>query len=480
MKIFSVVVYVALYLGIAWAAEDPLRADVYSWDKVDYERLPFDGNTLIGKYPYYIPENNDIIGVNYHAKSGLMLATVGRFFPGVPSSLNAFCGKDVPAGTSAKLWGFPDYRKNAPKATYFSVPPHDDSWSVNNTQKRYAVGHLSHYYTHQYNTGLRNSFYNPLEDINIVSVYRTTLDDRCNRVFAVDSGVLHYSFHEIYDVQKPSLLVFDIPDNGCITKKFPVLRKVEIPDHLWKNPVGFVYVTVDYQPKTSCDDVIVYITNILDNSVVAYDYQTGDFWNIKHHTMNPVFHESTMDFDGQHTYDFPYGISNVVLGFPDVYGNRVAFFSPVSSSAEYAVSTRVFKNAKDPSYKFTPKDFTFVGHRGCGTQAFRQVLDLTTGVMFFGDMQLKKIRCWNTQQALSPDTVGVVYESELIQSISDMNLDSNGDLWFHTSHLPLDYLIRRPLNTTIVNSRSFKINAAEVIRGTVCDTPPLYRREDVY
>uniref|UniRef100_A0A1B0DIC1 Uncharacterized protein n=1 Tax=Phlebotomus papatasi TaxID=29031 RepID=A0A1B0DIC1_PHLPP len=92
---------------------------VYYWKKILFENLPYPANTLIGKYPYYIPAQNDVNGIQYHTQSGLMIAAVGRIRPGVPSTLNAFCVADYDKGTSPYLWGFPDYEKNTLKAEFY-------------------------------------------------------------------------------------------------------------------------------------------------------------------------------------------------------------------------------------------------------------------------------------------------------------------------------------------------------------------------
>ncbi|GAB0094215.1 hypothetical protein DMENIID0001_094710 [Sergentomyia squamirostris] len=482
MKLIALGVFLLACLEISSGAVD----EVYNWKQVFYENLPYEANFQIGKYPYYIPENNDVLAVNYHVASGLAITNVGRVRSGIPSSLNAFCAKDYPDGTTPYLWAFPDYKKNTIKPTFYSLPPHDDIWSQNNTVKKSSTGFFSHYYSQHYTAFSgdqkypHNSFYNPLEDINIVSVHRSEIDNQCNRLFAIDTGVLHYGANEVYDVQRPAILVFDLPSDGCATRRFPVLRRVEIPDNLYKNPSGFLYITLDFKSNTACDDVVLYISNLLEGSLLAYDYKTGEFWPIQDPSMNAIFAESKMLFDGHYSYDLPVGIINVVLSYPDVNGNRVAYFGPGSSTSEYAVSTAIFKNAKTYPYKYTPGDFALIGHRGCGSQTFKQVIDLTTGVIFFGELQSRKIRCWNTQLPLNPDNIGVVFESDRLLCASDMSLDASGYLWFQSSHMPLDFLTDLPLNVTEINSRTFRIKATEAIKGTVCDTAPLYRPEDVY
>ncbi|GAB0094206.1 Six-bladed beta-propeller, TolB-like [Sergentomyia squamirostris] len=455
--------------------------EVYYWTHVSYENLPYDVNTYIGNYPYYIPENNDVLSASYHAQSGLMLSAVPRFRPGVPSTLNAFCVSNYPTGSSPRLWGFPDYNKNTLKPNFYGSPHDDNNWKTNTTTKTYSSGYFNYFHSSQPYGGVVNipssSVHRPY-DFSIISTYHVKVDDRCNRAFIIDTGVLHYSSSVIYDVQRPAIVVFDLPADGCVTRQFPVVRRVDIPDHLWTNPVGFVYVTLDYQDKYSCDDVLLYITNVFDSSLIVYNYKTGDFWTLSAPPMYPIYAESTMIYKDFFTYTLPMGITNVALGHPDVEGNKIAYFAPGTGSVQYAVSTKVFKNAKSYPYNYNPGDFSLIGYRGCNSQHRLQLLDLTTNVMFYADGPSGKIRCWNPAYALSPDTMGIVFETNCF--ISDMNIDSSGYLWFHCSNMPFIYLSDAPLNLTEVNSKTYRVKVTEAIRGTVCDTLQVYSPHEIY
>uniref|UniRef100_A0A1B0DIC2 Uncharacterized protein n=1 Tax=Phlebotomus papatasi TaxID=29031 RepID=A0A1B0DIC2_PHLPP len=113
--------------------------NVYYWREVLYENQPYSDYTLIGKYPYRIPGNNDITGIEYHAKSGLMVTTVGRIRPGIPSTLNAFCVADYDKGTSPYIWGFPDYEKNTLKPEFYRDSFYD-SRNLLNKNHNYSAG----------------------------------------------------------------------------------------------------------------------------------------------------------------------------------------------------------------------------------------------------------------------------------------------------------------------------------------------------
>lgn len=428
-------------------------------------------DTYIGPYPYHIPSNNDVLGMGYHAQSGLMLTTVGRLRPGVPSTLNAFCVADYDKGTSPKLWGFPDYKRNTLKDYFYETTYR--ARELTKKHDTYSAGYYNHFYGEQHDSqddvriaNTNNYYY----DFSIISVYHPIVDDRCNRLFILDTGVLYYGTTVTYNVKNPSITVYELPSNGCTNRQFPVIRRVEIPNHLWELSVGFVYIALDYQSRGSCDDLYLYITNCFDNSIIVFDYKRGDFWSFTDSSMKPIASDESMIFSKSFNYEFNLGIMNVALGWPfDKTGNRKAYYAPGASLGEYAVSTKLLKNSKKSPNKYNEEDFQFVGYRGCDSQNYRQYFDHITGVMFFAEMQSNKVRCWNTQQPLNPDTIGVVMESNALQYVSEIFVDAEGYLWFHSCQLPIIFFSDSPLNTKKINSRTFRIKVQDAIKGTVCD-----------
>ncbi|XP_055699437.1 L-dopachrome tautomerase yellow-f2-like [Phlebotomus papatasi] len=229
------------------------------------------------------------------------------------------------------------------------------------------------------------------------------------------------------------------------------------------------FCVADYDPGTSsCDDVFLYITNIFDSNIIVYDYKKGDFWSFSDPSMKPIVAESALTFKGV-TYGVPVGVVNVALGWPDKHGYRNAYYAPGSSLAEYIVSTKVLQDSKRASYKYNPNDFTLIGYRGCNSTNLKQIFDLSTGVIFFGEIDSERVRCWNTQLPLNPDTIGVIYESDESVFIPTLSLDSKGYLWFLTNQMPITFNSDGVLDISEVNSRVYRVKASEAIKGTVCD-----------
>ncbi|GAB0094195.1 Six-bladed beta-propeller, TolB-like [Sergentomyia squamirostris] len=465
------------------SASHGLKSEVevmYYWKQVFFENLPLDDGAFIGKHPYYIPENNDVTGLAHHAQSGLMIISIPRIRPGVPSTLNAFCLSDHAKGTSPWLWGFPNYKKNTLKASFYGERDYDDYDDYDPRHlKNIPITYSAGYYEYFFNVLHKDSdartyptkppFYPVSYDFKIISVYSPVLDNDCNRLYVLDTGTIQYTSVGTYNVQNPAIVVFDIPSDGCKTRQFEVLRRLEIPNHLWKNPMGFIHLTIDQQVKGTCDDVFIYCPNIFESSLIVCDYKRGSFWSFKDSSFQPVYSESNLVFRDNYQYSMPGGITNLVLGYPDKDGHKNAYYAPSSSFGQYAVFTKVIKDVRR-SYKKNVGDFHLIGYRGCNSQTNYQVIDLATGVIFFAEMQSHRIRCWNIQHPINSDSVGVIFESNKLDFVSDLNLDSDGNLLFISNQNPITYLTNKPLNVSEVNSRIFRVKASEAIRGTVCDT----------
>ncbi|XP_055697545.1 L-dopachrome tautomerase yellow-f2-like [Phlebotomus papatasi] len=446
--------------------------EVYKWTKVEYEYLPKLENSYIGPYRYYIPENNNIASLGYHPASGLMIVSIFRMRPGVPTNLGAFCVGDYELGSSPRIWGFPNYEINDLQPSDFSIPTEEERgvgvWNKPGDRSP-SVGY---YYNNPYNrfSSIRplSIYGRPLE--RIVSTFHITVDERCNRVFFMDNGQVQYYKNATYSIQKPALWVIDLPANGCQTRNFPILRRTVLPDHIAARASnGFVQVTLDYQSDNSCEDLFVYITNTFYNFMVVYDYKNDDFWTFDHQTFQPVISESYFVFDNYFNYNANLGLFSVALGFPDTNGDRTAFYTKIAGTAQYSVSTRVLKNKANSYISFNSDDFSIMGYLGCNHQPVKTAIDYSYGVMFYTQLQSNQILCWNINKPLNPDNIGVVHEFEKFTLPIQIFVDSAGYLWFQSSYTPIIYASDIPLDPYQVSTRVFRIRVDEAIRGTVCE-----------
>ncbi|XP_055697544.1 L-dopachrome tautomerase yellow-f2-like [Phlebotomus papatasi] len=443
--------------------------EVFKWNKVEFEYLPKLENSYVGPFRYYIPENNNIGSFGYHPASGLMIVSIFRVRPGIPTNLAAFCVGDYLLGSSPRVWGFPNYQLNDLHPIDFLSGTEEEKG--NRVWNKAENPILAQKYPYNNVFGRFPSiqplsiFGKPLE--RIVSTFHVTVDERCNRLFFLDNGQVQYYKNATYAIQKPALWVVDLPSNGCHTRNFPILRRSFLPDHIIaKGANGFMHVTLDYQSDNSCDDLFVYITNTYFNYMLVYDYKNDDFWTFDHQTFQPVLGESNL-IDNNLNYQANYGLFSIALGFADTNGDRTAFYTPIAGTAQYAVSTRVLKDKSNSLINFNSEEFRIMGYRGCNHQTFKTVIDYSYGVMFYTDHQSNQIRCWNLKKPLNPDYIGVVHEIE--NSTTQMLIDSLGYLWFQSSSTPVLFATDTPLDLTQVTARFFRVRVAEAIRGTVCE-----------
>ncbi|XP_055697717.1 L-dopachrome tautomerase yellow-f2-like, partial [Phlebotomus papatasi] len=322
---------------------------------------------------------------------------------------------------------------------------------------------------------------NQLNIHRIISVFHITVDEKCNRLFFMDNGNLQYYRNTTYLIQNPALWVFELPLNGCVTRKFPVIRRVELPNKITaKGANGFMHVVLDYQSENTCDDLVLYITNAFYSYLTVYDYKKDQFWTFEHHTFQPVIAESHFIFRNTFDYDMPLGLFSLTLGYRDKYGDNIAYYTSVAGTAQYAVSTKLLKDRTKSPANFNPDDFRIMGYRGCNHEPLRSVIDYTYGVMFTSEVQSNEIRCWNINKPLNPDNIDVVYKSDKLFFGPQMFIDSRGYLWFESSHIPVLYFSDIPLDLNQVNGRLFRIKVSDAIRGTVCEDDDQYRLSDLY
>lgn len=66
----------------------------------------------------------------------------------------------------------------------------------------------------------------------------------------------------------------------------------------------------------------------------------------------------------------------------------------------------------------------FLGHRGDLAQSAMHAFDKDTGVIFFSQVSLNAIACWNTAKPLQPSNIGIVAkDDEIMIYPADINVN---------------------------------------------------------
>ncbi|XP_055680107.1 L-dopachrome tautomerase yellow-f-like [Lutzomyia longipalpis] len=437
--------------------------ELYKWKIIQYENPPQSENSSIGPYPYYVPEFNSIVQMGYHPQSGLMIVTVPRMRPGVPITLGAFCVQGNPVGSSPKIWGFPNYEVNTLEASDYQSSPSARKWWMNETS-----------YERRY-----NAYYRPLwqnfnqytkPNLRIISTYTVNIDEKCNRAFTLDWGYLVFPEIGTFMIQKPAILVFDVPLDGCKTRNFKLIRRIELPDFIINDgTIGFMYMTLDQQQSSNCDDLFIYMGDMFAHILAVYDYKKDEFWAFRNQpSFLPEKAESNL-VDDDFKFYLEMGIVHLALSYPDKYGDSLAYYLSCSSAAFYSVPTKVLKDKKNVYRKHIGDEFQWVGYRGCHSQTSAMAVDYTYGVVFFAEPNSSRIRCWNMRKPFKQDNMGVVYQSPTPMYVMIVFVDSQGYLWFNKTRIGLIFMSGLPLNIHKVHSAFYRVKVSEAIKGTICE-----------
>lgn len=140
----------------------------------------------------------------------------------------------------------------------------------------------------------------------------------------------------------------------------------------------------------------------------------------------------------------------------------------MASTHEYSIDTRSLQNESNTQLSYLGDLFTYLGDKGVRQQSATSVLDQETGVLFYSQIQLSGIACWNTKKPFSQENHVVLFQdNQRFIYPSDMTMDSNGYLWVMTNTMP--FYNYRSLNPQEINFRIWQYDVKELISRTNCD-----------
>lgn len=291
----------------------------------------------------------------------------------------------------------------------------------------------------------------------IVSVYRPRVDYACNRLWFVDTGMLEYG--DRVQVQRPSIWIIDLATGQRI-------NRFEIPASASAMGNGLASITIDVEPDR-CDEAFAYIPDFTNYRLHVYSFAANRMWTFAHNYfyLDPLYGD--FNVAGQR-YQWRDGIFSVTLGPYQADGSREAYFHAMASLNEYVVSTRVLKNATNAARSFHGEDFTYIGRRQELGQSNMHAFDETTGVVFYNEVSLNAVGCWNTGEKFSAENHDLVLKDDLQMVYpSDLTMDNKGNVWVLSNRMP-EYVYAR-LNENAFNFKIWKGKASEIIKGTKCE-----------
>lgn len=290
----------------------------------------------------------------------------------------------------------------------------------------------------------------------IVNVFRLNVDV-CDRLWLIDTGM-----NGILDkreiIRRKNIQVYNLLNDQLI-------REYIIPETSLK-PEAFLANIVVETSKENCNKAFAYIPDLAGNALIVYSLEENDSWIVTHHFFHfdPLFGDYNI---AGINFQWTDGIFGVALSPEQSDGYSTLYFHPMSSSHEFAVSTKILRNKTIASNAY--HEFKVLGSRGPNSQATAISYDNKTGVLFYTLLNKDAVGCWNPKSKdYSPETNAVIVSDHNTMVFpNDLKVDKNGTLWVLTDRLP-EFLFSH-LDYDEDNFRILKASTEDVIKGTVCD-----------
>lgn len=385
---------------------------IYQWRLLDFQYPTIDDRQTAITNGEYIPQNNLPLGVDTYKNR--LFVTMPRWKQGVPFSLGWL---PLPAIEESP-----------------AIQPYPN-WNSHTTTKE-------------------------ADCTKLMSVYRLFIDE-CQRLWVIDSGIVNATILP-NQICPPKIVVFDL-------KTDEKLISFEIPAEQVRQDSLHTNIIVDIRDG-KCDDAYAYVADVWRYGLIVFSLAGKKSWRTTNHFYLP--NPTAADYN-LHGLNFQWidGIFGTTLSPVDRFGDRLLFFHPMSSYAEFMVSTSVLRNETiwQNGGIGTANSFIQLGSRGINGQSSTSGLDRNS-IMFFNLIQKDAVGCWDIRKPYLENNLGIVEQnSTTLIFPNDLKLDheENQGLWILSNRLPV-YLYSQ-LNFNDVNFRILRTSVRDAIEGTICD-----------
>jgi dopachrome tautomerase len=243
------------------------------------------------------------------------------------------------------------------------------------------------------------------------------------------------------------------------------IRRFVIPDSSGARSAGLASITVDVAPG-KCNDAFAYVPDLAANRLHVYSFRDNRMWTFQHNYFHLDPLQGDFDVAGQR-YQWDDGIFSVMLSQRNAEGFRFAYFHPMVSISEFAVSTRTLQNETAASQPSHLQGFIHIGNRGANKQSTMHDFDPVTGVIFYAEVGRNAVGCFNTARTefnaanhgtVAQDNVTMIYPSDL--QVSD------GMVYVMTNRLPI--FVYSSFDAQDYNFRLWRQDTRKAVAGTVC------------
>ncbi|KAL1450633.1 hypothetical protein WDU94_002973 [Cyamophila willieti] len=390
--------------------------EFFSWKTLDFDFPNEDTRTDAIESGAFIKGNSLILGVE-RWKDKLFITTPRSWKPGVPSTLNYVSLKESRVNSSPNLKPYPNYAIN----------------NIHNTNGPNGNGP------------------------KIISVFRINVDV-CDRLWMVDTGLADIG-GEKKVISTPRIIIIDLTTDRIIREH--IISKEAIAEKSF-----FANILVDTN-RDNCASSFAYIPDLGGFQLIVYDLEKDESYKVTHHYF--YFDPMSGNYNvGGLNFQWTDGVFGVALSPVQKDGYRTLYFHPLSSTKEFAVSTKILQNktiASDSYY-----EFKVLGTRGPNSQAGAASLDEKTGILFYSQINKNGVGCWNSYHAkeYSEDTNDLVgTDDKTLVFPSEVKVDKEDILWVVSDKMPV--FTRRGFNQNEVNQRIFRTPVSEAVKGTKCE-----------
>lgn len=283
--------------------------------------------------------------------------------------------------------------------------------------------------------------------------------DKCGRLWVLDTGKIDYLTNASKQIQPSQLVVYNLHNDNLI-RRFP------FPEDQTKKDSFFANIAID---DNDCDNSFAYCADMGSPGLIVYSYKEQKSWRVHHHyfSSDPLAGNYSIN---NITFQWIDGIFGLSLSKPQNDGFSTLYFHPLTSTNEFAVSTRVLRNETLATSDDIYRDFIVLGSRGPNGQSGASFLDQTTGVLFYTLPNLNAVACWKTSNRdYNIQSQGRVYMSAIEMVFpNDVKVDDQNRLWVLSDRL--QEFIYSKLDKNDVNFRILSASVSDAISNTACDT----------
>ncbi|XP_034118555.1 protein yellow-like [Drosophila albomicans] len=305
-----------------------------------------------------------------------------------------------------------------------------------------------------------SSPYNP-DCSKLISVYRTTVDAQCNRLWMIDSGIVNATI-SLNQICPPKIVAFDLNTDEMVVR-------YELPPSQVKQDSLHSNIVVDVR-NGNCLDAHALVTDVWRFGIVVYSLEKNRSWRVTNYNFapNPV----ASDFN---VYGLNFQWLDGVFGM-SLTEDRRLYFHPMASFKEFMVSVDLLLNESlwTNGTVDTSKLFIAVGDRGFNGQSSTSGI-ARNGVMFYTQVHRDNVGCWDTAKPYTRANLGSLLDADadnstmLIQFPNDLKVDhkEKQGVWVMSNRLPI-YLYSQ-LDYGDINFRILRADVEDIIANSVCN-----------